>query len=127
MFRFHKGYFLLTVLLLVTEILIAAFLHDRFVRPYVGDFLVVILIYCFCRMFRPFPVIKLAVSVLLFAYSIETLQYFKLLNLLHLQDNKPATIILGSSFEWSDMLAYTLGIALVIVIEKRRHKNLLQP
>jgi len=122
MLRFHKGYFLLTVLLLCTEILIALFLHDRFIRPYFGDFLVVILIYCFCRTFKAFPVIKLAVAVLVFAYCIEMLQYFRLLHRLRLQGSKLATTILGSSFEWTDMLAYTLGIILVIVLEKRRHK-----
>jgi uncharacterized membrane protein len=42
MFRFHKTYFLLAVLLFVIELLIALYLHDRFIRPHVGDFLVVI-------------------------------------------------------------------------------------
>lgn len=123
MLRLHKGYFLLTVLLLLTEILIALFLHDRFIRPYFGDFLVVILMYCFCRTFVKFPVTKLAISVLIFAYFVELLQYFKFINLLHLQDSKLATTILGSSFEWTDILAYTLGIILIVVIEKLRHKK----
>ena len=123
MLRFQKGYFLLFILLFITEVLIALFLHDRFIRPYFGDFLVVILIYCFCRTFRPFPVTWLAISVLIFAYFIEMLQYFKITNWLHLQDSKLATTILGSSFEWTDILAYTLGIILVVAIEKFRHKK----
>lgn len=126
MLRFQKGYFLLFVTLFITEVLIALLFHDRFIRPYFGDFLVVILIYCFCRTFRPFPVIKLALSVLIFACIVEALQYFKLINRLHLQDSKLAKTILGSSFEWTDILAYTLGITLVVVIEKLRHKNELQ-
>jgi hypothetical protein len=38
-FRFSWKYLLLTLALLITEVLIALYMHDRFVRPYVGDFL----------------------------------------------------------------------------------------
>lgn len=117
MLRFNKSYFLLAVLLFFIEVLIAVFLHDKFIRPYFGDFLVVILIYCFCKSFLQAPVLKLAIAVLLFAYMVETLQYFKLVNLLGLQHSKLAQVVIGNSFEWTDMLAYTLGIAVVVAIE----------
>ena len=120
MFRFHKGYFLLTVLLFITEVLIALYLNDKFIRPYFGDFLVVILMYCFFKSFLKVPVTKLAIAVLIFAYIIEILQYFNLLNLLGLQDYKLARVVLGSSFAWMDIVAYTLGIILVVLIEKYR-------
>lgn len=122
MLRFHKGYFMFTVILFITEVLIALFLHDSFVRPYVGDFLVVILIYCFVKNFLNISVIKLAIATLLFAYLVEMLQHFQLVNYLGLQNSQLAKTILGSSFEWSDMLAYTLGIILVVLVEKYRSK-----
>ena len=78
MFSFNPKYFLLTILLFVTEVLIAVYLHDGFIRPYFGDFLVVILIYCFVKSFANIPVIKTAVGVLLFSYFVEMTQYFKL-------------------------------------------------
>jgi hypothetical protein len=121
--RFNKRYFLFTIILLITEILIALFLHDKFVRPYVGDFLVVILIYCFLKTFLYISVIKLAVAVLMFAYFVEMLQYFNLINYIGLQNSRLAKIILGSAFEWSDMLAYTLGVILIVLIEEKVTKK----
>ena len=108
--HFHKNYFLLALSLLLIEILIASFVHDAFIRPYVGDFLVVILIYCFIKSFLNTPVVATAVFVLLFACAIETAQYFDLAGLLGLQHSRIAKVILGSSFEWKDVLAYTCGI-----------------
>ena len=39
-------YLLAFILLLLLEIIIAVFVHDRFIRPYVGDVLVTVLL-CF--------------------------------------------------------------------------------
>lgn len=114
---FFPQYFLLTILLFVTEVLIAIYLHDGFVRPYFGDFLVVILIYCFVKSFINSSVIKTAFWVLLFSYFIEMTQYFKLVKWLGLQHSKWAVIILGNAFAWTDMAAYTFGIAAVMFVE----------
>ncbi len=120
MFTFRKKYFLFTVLLLIVEVLIALFLHDRIIRPYIGDLLVVILLYCFARSFFNIPVIPAAIAVLIFAYLIEFLQYVDILHLLELQNSKAANIIMGNLFEWIDMIAYTLGIALVLLLERTK-------
>jgi hypothetical protein len=118
MFRFHRTYFLLALLLLVVEIFIALFVHDGFVRPYAGDFLVVIFLYCVVRSVTRFTVLQSAVGVLLFAYLIETAQAFQLVKVLQLEHIAAARIIIGNAFEWKDMLAYTLGIAVVLAAEK---------
>lgn len=120
MLRFHKTYFLLTVSLFLIEVAIAAFAHDRFVRPYVGDFLVVIFLYCLLQTFFKTPYIATALSVLLFSYGIEVTQYFHLITHLGLQQSRLAHLILGSGFEWIDLLAYTLGILVVLLLEKAR-------
>ncbi|GAA4735187.1 DUF2809 domain-containing protein [Flavisolibacter ginsenosidimutans] len=124
MLTFRPGYFLLTFLLFVVEVSIALFAHDRFVRPYAGDFLVVILLYCFGKSFLKIPALPLAMTVLLFAYAIETAQYFHLVNRLGFQNHNIIRIILGSSFEWGDMLAYTLGIVFVLLVEQKLLSNL---
>ena len=126
MFRFHKTYFILTLLLLVTEILIAVYVNDNFVRPYVGDFLVVILLYCLVGSFVAIPVFTAAIAVLLFSFCVETAQYLQLVKLLELENNKIAKTIIGSSCEWTDLLAYTLGIVFVVVVEACRKKKNLQ-
>ncbi len=119
LFQFHRKYFFSTLLLFATEIFIAAYLHDAVIRPYGGDFLVVILIYCFVKSFLNTPVIATALAVLLFFYAIETLQYFHLVDILGLEKSTVARIIIGTSFAWTDLLAYTLGILLILIIEFR--------
>src|SRR5688500_17289404 len=108
MFIFNKKYYFLACFLFFIEILIALYLNDRIIRPYIGDVLVVIMIYCVIKTFHNGPVIITGLSVLLFAFIVETLQYFKLINYLELQNSRLANIILGSSFEWIDMMAYTV-------------------
>lgn len=88
-----------------------------------GDFLVVILIYCFLKSFLNIPVLSTAIAVLIFSYCVETLQYFQLVKRLGLEHSKLARIVIGTSFEWIDMLAYTLGIAFVIFIESMGLKD----
>ncbi|MBL3658851.1 ribosomal maturation YjgA family protein [Fulvivirga sediminis] len=117
MLKFNIRYFTLTILLFLTEVYIALYVHDNIVRPYIGDYLVVMFVYCFVKSFFDFPVVKTAIGVLIFSYFIETMQYLKMVNLLGLQDNRLARIVLGVSFEWIDMLAYTLGIITTIGIE----------
>ena len=73
---------------------------------------------CFLKSFFQLPVYTAAVSVLLFAYPVETLQYFKLIYLLGCRILCWLILILGSKFHWMDMLMYTSGILLVIFAEK---------
>ncbi|MBO9150829.1 DUF2809 domain-containing protein [Chitinophaga sp. GCM10012297] len=116
--RFSWQYFAFTVLIFVTEVLIALYLHDDFVRPYAGDFLVVILIYCFVRSFVQAPVWPVALGVLAFSYLIEALQYLNIVKRLGLEHSRAANIIIGNYFTWHDILAYTLGVGFVILMEK---------
>ncbi|WP_313805616.1 DUF2809 domain-containing protein [Flavobacterium sp.] len=58
------------------------------------------------------------VCVLLFSYLIELLQYFNFVHLLGLEESKIAKIVLGSSFEWLDLVAYTAGGLIIILAEK---------
>ena len=118
MLTFNKRYFLLTVILFVTEVLIATFLKTGVIRHYVGDFLVVILTYGFVKSFLKVPVIYAAIGVLLFAFFIELLQYFNFIKLIGLENNRLVNVVLGNYFEWADILAYTLGITAVLLAEK---------
>jgi hypothetical protein len=116
-FNFNLKYFLLTLALFTIEVLIALYVRDNFIRPYLGDFLVVILIYCAVKSVINVAPVKVAIAVLLFSYMIETLQYFHLVDRLGLTHNTFAKTVMGYGFEWWDMLAYTLGIAFVLVVE----------
>jgi len=123
MFKLYKRYFILSILLFITEVLIALFAHDDIIRPYVGDFLVVILLYCLVKSVIDLPVTTTAIFVLLFSYVVETLQYFNIVQHLGLAHSSLANIIIGNFFTWIDILAYTLGILLVLVLEKLKLSN----
>ncbi|HMO62593.1 MAG TPA: DUF2809 domain-containing protein [Ferruginibacter sp.] len=116
--QFKRNYFIFTLLLLVVEVCIAVFVHDRFIRPYFGDVLVVALIYCFIQSFFNFPVIPTATAVLLFAFFIELLQYFNIVNRLGWQNSTLACTVIGTSFAWEDIIAYIAGFSLILIIEK---------
>lgn len=118
MLKFNQKYFAITILLFLIEILIALFVHDKFVRPYIGDFLVVILIYCFLKSFLNLSVWIVAFIVLLFSFAIEITQSFNAIGKLGLQNSEIAKALLGNSFSWIDLLAYVIGILTVISIEK---------
>jgi hypothetical protein len=115
-FQFHPYYFIATVLLFLIEVLIAIYVDDNFIRPYGGDYLVVILLFCFIKTFIKISTPLAALGVLLFAYVIETLQYFDLVGKLGLKHSRIANIVIGNSFAWMDMLAYTLGIMTIVII-----------
>ena len=118
MFQFNRNYFIPTILLFLIESAIAFYLHDNFIRPYFGDFLVVILLYCFVKSFVNVSVWVAAGLVLLFSFAIEIAQYFNMFEKLGLQHYKVPKVVLGNSFAWMDLLAYILGILIVISIEK---------
>ncbi len=117
MIKFHRTYFVLAALLFITEALIALYLHDAWMRPYGGDYLVVILLYCIAKSFFNTPALPTAGYVLVVAYVIEISQYFHFINLIGLQNSHLARILLGTSFSFTDILMYTLGILTVIVME----------
>ena len=117
MLRFRPTYLLLSLLLLLTEVGIALWVHDHLIRPYAGDFLAVILLYCLARSFVAAPTATVALGSLLLAYLIELGQYFNLVSHLGLTHSRLARLVLGTSFSWGDMAAYTLGAALVWAVE----------
>jgi len=125
MLAFNSKYFLLTILIFVIEVLIALFLHDKIIRPYIGDVLVVILIYCFIKAFIKLSVYKVAIFVLLFSFCIEFLQYLHIIEKLGLQNSKIAKTVIGTSFAWIDLVCYVTGVIIILVFEKRLPKKLI--
>jgi hypothetical protein len=113
----NKTYLLPALVVLTTEFFIGLFVQDRFIRPFIGDLLVVILLYCAARIFVRWKVITTALVALLFAYSIEISQYFHLIYHLGWQNSLPARLVLGTSFSLTDMAMYSLGFMAIITIE----------
>jgi hypothetical protein len=109
-------YFILALALFITETLIALFVHDSFVRPFFGDFLVVILMYSFFRIFIS-DILKTAFLCLTIAFFIEFLQFLKFIEITGLIKYKILAIVIGNSFSWWDIMAYTLGFFAILIFE----------
>ena len=65
------GYLAASIIVFIIELIIALYVHDRIIRPYIGDMLVVVLVYCFVRVFVPRGMKRLPLYVFLFAVCVE--------------------------------------------------------
>ena len=121
--RKRLPYLIATLVILAVEICIGLFVHDGFIRPFVGDVLVVILIYTFIRIFIPEKIRLLPLFVFIFAAGVEVLQYFKIVEILGLQDNRLMSTIIGTSFDIRDILCYFVGCAFCGIWEYVRYRK----
>lgn len=121
--KFNWTYFIIALVLFVIELLIVMYAHDQIIRPYFGDFLFVIFIYCSIKSLFDTSYLKTAIGVLIFSFLLEILQYFNFVNLIGLGHSELARTVIGTSFEWIDLIAYTLGIVFVIFVENKLSKS----
>lgn len=110
MFTFKLKPFIAFLLLFLVEVGIALWVDDAIIRPFFGDFLAVIALFVLLKTFLNFSDFNLALASLGFAYFLEFLQYCHFLRFAGLEKYKIIAIVLGSSFDWRDIFAYTLGI-----------------
>jgi len=111
--RKRAFYLIATILIFLIEVCIALFVRDRFIRPYVGDMLVVILIYTFLRVILPEKPRLLSLYVFLFAALVEGLQAINIVELLGLQDSRFFSVLIGTTFDWKDVACYAVGCVLL--------------
>lgn len=116
-------YGLAFLMLFVLEAFIALRVRDRFVRPYLGDAMVVWVVYCFVRALRPFGWKRLPLYVFWFAVLVEWLQYFHLAELPVFAGNPVARIVLGSVADPKDILCYGAGCLGLVWWERREAKS----
>ena len=113
-------YFIWTIALFIVELLIVQ--TDGFVRNTLGDFFAVILLYCLIRSFFSFKVLQTAIITLIMAFTIEFTQLSSLSESQIFKRFPILKLLLGSTFSWGDLITYSLGITVVILIEKHyRH------
>lgn len=119
----RTAYALAALAILAIEVLIALFVRDAVVRPYVGDVLAVVLVYLVLRAVTPLGAIAAAAASLVIAVAVEIAQALNLLGALGLSDNAVARVVLGGSFDWLDIAAYTAGALIVLAVELLRGKR----
>jgi len=114
---FNLKYFLLTIIIFLVEVLIATKLKDIFfVRAYLGDVIVVMLLYTFVKSFIRTNNQKLILGILIFSCIIEFAQYFNIAEKLGFRPGSLMYIVIGNSFSWIDILCYAVGCLLLYIV-----------
>lgn len=115
------------VLLLGIEVCIALFVHDSFVRPYIGDVLVAVVVYCAARIVLPWRFWLMSAVVFLFAATVELVQLTPLSQMF--PEGGFIATVLGSTFDPKDLLCYAAGSILcllwdIFIVRKCRNDKL---
>ncbi|MBN1468993.1 MAG: DUF2809 domain-containing protein [Fusobacteriaceae bacterium] len=105
-----KYLFSISVHIFLCLLILKFFKFNRFIRGFLGDLIFMALIFYIFKLFLNLKNKTLLFTTLIFAYTVEFLQYLKLINILGLENNYYAKIIFGATFDIYDLLAYTLGI-----------------
>lgn len=115
--KFKPKYLLLTILIFLVEVLIATVLKNIFfIRAYLGDVIVVMLLYTFVKSFFKVNDTKLIVGIFAFSCIIEFAQYFNIAEKLGFQPGSLMYIVIGNSFSWVDIACYAAGCLLLYLL-----------
>ncbi|CAA7386418.1 hypothetical protein CHRY9393_00713 [Chryseobacterium fistulae] len=118
-FKLSLRYLLISVVIFIIEVLIATVLkHVFFVRAYLGDVIVVILIYTLVKSFFVTNNQKLVVGIFVFSCLVEFAQYFNIAEKMGFQKGSLMYIIIGNSFSWIDIVCYAVGCLLLYFLIK---------
>ena len=117
-------YLIASVVLLIIEILIGIYAHG-WIRNYLGDVLVVILLYTLFRTVLPEWPEKwyiLPTAILVFAFSVELLQLWGFCDRFGIT-NRLLRIIIGTGFSLADLLCYAVGLVPCYVSEYMQNRK----
>ncbi len=97
--------------LIAVEVAIALFISGGFIRSYLGDVIIMGVLYCLVKAFFPKVTKLLPLYLFIFAVGVEIGQYFNYASLLGLGDIPFFQILLGTSFSFIDIVCYAVGSA----------------
>ena len=115
-------YLIIFTVLFLTEIFIALIVHDNFIRSYIGDVLVTILICSLLRIFVPQKVSALPIYVFVFALFVELCQYFDVVKLLGMENSALISTLVGRTFSVIDLVCYAVGCIVFWLVENAINK-----
>lgn len=91
----------------------------RISRPHIGDLLIVMLLHFTVRGLTTFPRVPVACGALLFAFTVEAAQALGLIHRMGWEGSTLAHLLIGSTFQWWDLVAYTIGAFIALRIDRR--------
>lgn len=104
-------------LALVAELVIGFWVRDRFVRPYLGDVLVAVMLCCLWRFAFPKGSGRMPFGMFLFCAGVEFFQLLRLPDRWGITDTLLG-VVLGSTFDWKDIFCYGIGCGLFWIWER---------
>jgi hypothetical protein len=118
--RFDPLSLVWAVALFVVLVLLATVgAHWGWLRSFFGDVLAVVWVYFVFRMFIAARVLPLTLAAFGVGLAVELGQYLASTWHLHIA-NRALRIVLGSTADWWDVLAYAIGFAAVLAAEALR-------
>lgn len=104
------------LLLVAVEVCIGVFYFNHFIRSYIGDVIIVWVLYCLFRSFVPkkFSSYAVAVGILVFSFIVEFLQKAHIADILGVK-NELLRIIIGTSYAAEDLWCYAAGTAVTLI------------
>ena len=104
------------IVLVGIEVCIGVFYFNHFIRSYIGDVIVVWVLYCLFRSFIPrkFSSYGVALGILAFSFAVEFLQKAHIADVLGVENPFLRTLI-GTSFAVEDLWSYAAGTAVTLI------------
>lgn len=115
--KLRKIYAVMFLVLVITEICIAAFVTKGFVRSYLGDVFITLLLCCFFAAIIPKRIRLLPLYVFIFSVIVEICQYFDLVKLLGLENCQLISVWFGRYYSFYDIICYAVGCLIFFLID----------
>ena len=116
MWKKRLTYLLLFFLIVCVEVAIALLIQDQWVRPYGGDVLAAVGLYCLVRVVVPKRYKWFPLCIFFATVAVEVLQLIDILSLLGLKSSF-LRILLGGTFDMIDIICYGIGCGIAWFIE----------
>jgi hypothetical protein len=119
--KLRLTYFLLIILTIITGLLSR---HYSAIPLFIGDVLWALMVYFIMRfLFIRAGIKTVTIYSLLFCYAIEFSQIYKAPWIDNLRHTLFGRLVLGDTFLWGDLLSYTCGIIIGILVDRLLHKG----
>lgn len=118
--RIRLGHLAAAAILFAVEVVIALFVRDGFVRPYLGDVLATAMVYFAVRAVTPLGRLGAAVAALGLGLVIELGQALHVLELAGLGGSRLARVVFGGVFDLKDLVCYAVGVAVAAPLDRPR-------
>lgn len=128
--KYDKKLYISIIIIVIFLGLLSRKLTDylpNIINLFLGDSLWAMMIFFFCKLFwENWKLKKVGLTSLTFCFIIELSQLYQANWINVIRKTTLGWLILWRGFLWSDLLAYTIGISLGIIIDIFIQKNIIQ-